>query len=576
MKKNIFSFLALALVFAGCTKEATEGVVVPSNDEGVRFVVEATVDDPETRMSYMEDGNGFKAEFYGNETMQVYFLDSKDSVSSKVALSIDQTSISVDGRSAKFEAMQVGVPDDAVKVVSFISNPGVTFAAERVSVDLSAQNNMDEANYRHVILGTANVSDIKNETSSALVKIAYSYKTSILRFKLKLGDGMNAKIGTEFKLSSADNAIHNKLELVGGALASTSETGDIVFKTTDVDTSTHVITGYATIWAADALKNAKLTATYGNDTYSVDLNPSKETLEAGKAYTVTRTLTVNPKPVAVMKNDEAGSMNFDYSGGEDVTNDWLSCKDGVVSWTTNTTGTPRKATLTFKNGAFCTVTQAVPADFKGKYFMTSKIFSKNAFVEAASPGSIDVTFGDPLKGETLMDVDGTSYTNNLGVSGLYYTAVMDACMDIDYENGTMRFGAFLDARNNAQAVRNGVEWYGYACFLPGMGTTTATSLWASPWNFVQPELSKDPDRDYTWLWFTVGENFQTLQYSPNSANTLQSLNTSAAGDSKAICAITVAVSKSANVDADNVRQDWDVVYQGNKFENDDGLVFKKK
>ena len=112
-------------------------------------------------------------------------------------------------------------------------------------------------------MGSANASEIKTETGTALVKIAYSYKTSVLRFKLKLGDGEDAKVGTEIKLFSVDNTIHNKLELVGGELASTSETGDIVFKTTAVDTSTHVLTGYATIWAADALKNAKLTATYG-------------------------------------------------------------------------------------------------------------------------------------------------------------------------------------------------------------------------------------------------------------------------------------------------------------------------
>ena len=368
MKKNIFSFLALALVFAGCTKEANEEVVAPSNDEGVKLVVEATIGGPETRMSYTEDGNGFKAKFYGNETMQVYFLDSKDSVSSKVALNIDQASISADGRSAKFEAIQgVNIPDDAVKVVSFISNPRITFEAKKVTVDLSAQNNLDEANYRHIVLGSASASEIKTETGTALVKIAYSYKTSVLRFKLKLGDGVDAKVGTEIKLFSVDNTIHNKLELVGGELASTSETGDIVFKTTAVDTSTHVLTGYATIWAADALKNARLTATYGDDTYSVDFKPSKETLEAGKAYTVTRTLTVSPKPVTVMKNDEAGSMNFAYSGGEDVTNDWLSCKSGVVSWTANTTGVPRQATLNFKNGALCTVTQVAPADLKGSY-----------------------------------------------------------------------------------------------------------------------------------------------------------------------------------------------------------------
>lgn len=501
MKKNIFSFLALALVFAGCTKEANEEVVAPSNDEGVKLVVEATIGGPETRMSYTEDGNGFKAKFYGNETMQVYFLDSKDSVSSKVALNIDQASISADGSSAKFEAIQgVNIPDDAVKVVSFISNPGVAFDAKKVTVDLSEQKDMNEANNRHVILGSANASEIKTETGTALVKIAYSYKTSVLRFKLKLGDGVDAKVGTEIKLFSVDNTIHNKLELVGGELASTSETGDIVFRTTAVDTSSHVITGYATVWAADALKNARLTATYGDDTYSVDLKPSKETLEAGKAYTVTRTLTVSPKPVTVMKNDEAGSMNFAYSGGEDVTNDWLSCKSGVVSWTANTTGVPRQATLNFKNGALCTVTQVAPADLKGSYTFYNYSFKSSGVSDTK------VVNQDNRQHETAVQFKAVEnpttvngHVHNLDLVGLYLDFAVPASFEIVDDAPVIYTYLSLDY----QKVSNGTE---VAC-IPELTNTTSYGT-----GYFAPLKFGVNDCNYAWIAWGVDDLLGTPKF----------------------------------------------------------------
>lgn len=109
-----------------------------------------------------------------------------------------------------------------------------------------------------------------------------------------------------------------------------------------------------------------------------------------------------------------------------------------------------------------------------------------------------------------------------------------------------------------------------------MGTTTPKSLWATPWNFVQPDLSTTDTADYTWLWFTVSSDFTTLNYSPNSSAGLQYLNTDAKTTANAICAITVAVSKSADISSANVRTNWDAVYQGNKFNNNDGITFIKK
>jgi hypothetical protein len=104
-----------------------------------------------------------------------------------------------------------------------------------------------------------------------------------------------------------------------------------------------------------------------------------------------------------------------------------------------------------------------------------------------------------------------------------------------------------------------------------MGSGTGNT-WASPWNFVQPELGKD--QDYTWLWFDVDATFSKFSYDPNTQ--MQSLKTDLATSANQICAITVAISSSKRVNIDTVRGDWDVVYQGNKYTTSTGLVFTKK
>jgi hypothetical protein len=293
----------------------------------------------------------------------------------------------------------------------------------------------------------------------------------------------------------------------------------------------------------------------------------------------TASCTVNVKvyvPTAaetldVWKSDAAGHRGI-LGGTAAQTKDFLSYSNGVVRWSANTTGAPRTATMEFSTGSKITVTQLAPADFKGNYSLKCKVFSSNAYIKAGGPTTNDnIVIGAPILGETLKNVDGKEYTNQLGVKGLYYDAVMDATAVIDYDAKTVKIGMFLDARDNAQKVANGVNGYNYACFLPGMGTGTGNT-WASPWNFVQPELGKD--QDYTWLWFDVDATFSKFSYDPNTQ--MQSLKTDLATSANQICAITVAISSSKRVNIDTVRGDWDVVYQGNKYATSTGLVFTKK
>lgn len=586
MKKKIFALIAFAAAFVGCSKEASE---TPSPAlEGQKFVITASVGDPVTRLGYTEnDKNGFTAKFTSSEKISLYFLKADNSVALSRVLSIDGYSISDDGRTAKFETTDLTIPTDAVKLAAYLySGTGSTYTDEKATTDLSLQANLGAAQSHHILYATANASDIKvDENGASVANLKFAYKTALLRFTLTFPEDVKVTMDnkTVITLGNANGTIHNALDVVWGELAETSAKGDIVFYPTDTLDKKNVAVAYACVWAGDNFKDSNISVAQGDDTYSVNLELKKETLEAGKVYDVTRTLNASPKPVTMWANDDAASADFKYSAGEEVTNDWLSCKDGKVSWTANTTGAPRTAKLSFKNGASFELTQLSAADFKGNYSLWSKRFATSTAPYASSDNNAAVetpgiVFGEPLKGETLSDVDGKTYTNQIGVKGLYYDGIMDATVSIDYEAMTARVGMFLDARSTAGQLHNSGKLadYPYVCFLPGMGTTTSKSLWAAPWNFVQPDLSTTDANDYTWLWFTVSSDFKTLNYTPNTSAGLQYLNTDAKTSANAICAITVAVSKSADISAANVRSDWDAVYQGNKFSNNDGITFIKK
>lgn len=186
-----------------------------------------------------------------------------------------------------------------------------------------------------------------------------------------------------------------------------------------------------------------------------------------------------------------------------------------------------------------------------------------------------MTFGEPYLGETLVDKDGSTYTNKLGVVGLYGEVIADAALAFDFDKKTVKFGLFLDARNAQKVSMSNISGYEYACLLPEMGTGAAAANWTSPWNFVQPDL--DSTNDYTWLWFEVSPDFKTLSWvstDPEQAQwMLGDLHTSA----NRIIGITCAVCNSDKVTKDSVYGTYNVIYQGNTNNDMKGAVtFVKK
>ena len=121
---------------------------------------------------------------------------------------------------------------------------------------------------------------------------------------------------------------------------------------------------------------------------------------------------------------------------------------------------------------------------------------------------------------TLTDADGeTKHTNNVGIKGLYFDAIMDACIEIDYENQKAKMGVFYDARpEEAQKIAAEGDAKGlYARFVPTLVTRTAAA-WASPWKFDEVNLGNP---NYAWAWFPLQADLKTFMYYNRSGNNVE-------------------------------------------------------
>ena len=289
---------------------------------------------------------------------------------------------------------------------------------------------------------------------------------------------------------------------------------------------------------------------------------SKNGLKATCKVTVAVRMPTEPETLDLWKSDNAGFRGL-YGAASDEgktagTGGWLKFEGGAATWTANETGKIRKATLTLSTGSSITVTQFDPKDFKGTFSFRTQRFSNNKTVTtAAADVTFNVTITDPLVGETLTDFDGKTYTNNLGLVGLYLDAVADAVLDVDYAEKSARFGLFLDERK-AQPVANGNATYPFVCFIPECGTVWTSTAMSSPWNFVPIPISAT--QNYQWLWFTVDSDLNVLNYNyPNK----QFLIGKDGSNGTTIIGITCAVAKNATPEAADIYTTYNVIYQAN-------------
>lgn len=504
MYKKILTIFALAASLLACNKVENE-VVAPENGAKT-LTITATLGDPATRLSYSEATDGsYKASFNNDDVVWAYFAKADNSVAGPVTkLAIDPKSISFDGKTACFRQPAVSIPEGSTKIIAYLANTANTTnfdGGDDIVSDISSQANLTAALNNQVIYGAVDFKDLTSTDPDALAaSIPFSYKTSLLKFSLALPEGIEVDPKAAVSVTLANGKIHNKLHISGGVLGAKSEEGDLNLGAT---VANGVVTAYAAVWAADDL-NSKIFVTIDKDSFLADFKPSA-TIAAGKAYTVERAVTkvsMETKWIA----DEAGSVEFPNGGTAAVTEGFLSYADGKISWTKNETGKPRSAKIVFANGSTFEALQIGPADFKGAWTFTTKVFAQaGSFVPAKDPYTFgDVTLGEPRNTEALVAPDGKTYTNNIGVKGLFFDTVLDACLDIDYEAKTLRMGLFLDTRDGIGQQVNGK----YATYFPGLATKSATA-WGKPWLYTETELG---DPDYVWMWFKISEDFNTIIY----------------------------------------------------------------
>lgn len=504
MYKKILTIFALAASLLACNKVENE-VVAPENGAKT-LTITATLGDPATRLSYSEATDGsYKASFNNDDVVWAYFAKADNSVAGPVTkLAIDPKSISFDGKTACFRQPAVSIPEGSTKIIAYLANTANTTnfdGGDDIVSDISSQANLTAALNNQVIYGAVDFKDLTSTNPDALAaSIPFSYKTSLLKFSLALPEGTEVDPKAAVSVTLANGKIHNKLHISGGVLGAKSEEGDLNLGAT---VANGVVTAYTAVWAADDL-NSKIFVTIDKDSFLADFKPSA-TIAAGKAYTVERAVTkvsMETKWIA----DEAGSVEFPNGGAAAVTEGFLSYADGKISWTKNETGKPRSAKIVFANGSTFEALQIGPADFKGAWTFTTKVFAQaGSFVPAKDPYTFgDVTLGEPRNTEALVAPDGKTYTNNIGVKGLFFDTVLDACLDIDYEAKTLRMGLFLDTRDGIGQQVNGK----YATYFPGLATKSATA-WGKPWLYTETELG---DPDYVWMWFKISEDFNTIIY----------------------------------------------------------------
>lgn len=504
MYKKILTIFALAASLLACNKVENE-VVAPENGTKT-LTITATLGDPATRLSYSEATDGsYKASFNNDDVVWAYFAKADNSVAGPVTkLAIDPKSISFDGKTACFRQPAVSIPEGSTKIIAYLANTANTTnfdGGDDIVSDISSQANLTAALNNQVIYGAVDFKDLTSTNPDALAaSIPFSYKTSLLKFSLALPEGTEVDPKAAVSVNLTSGKIHNKLHISGGVLGAKSEEGELKLGAT---VANGMVSAAAAVWAADDL-NSKILVNIGEDTFIADFKPAAS-IVAGKVYTVERAVTkvsMETKWIA----DEAGSVEFPNGGAAAVTEGFLSYADGKISWTKNETGKPRSAKLVFANGSTFEALQIGPADFKGAWTFTTKVFAQaGSFVPTKDPYTFgDVTLGEPRNTEALVAPDGKTYTNNIGVKGLFFDTVLDACLDIDYEAKTLRMGLFLDTRDGIGQQVNGK----YATYFPGLATKSATA-WGKPWLYTETELG---DPDYVWMWFKISEDFNTIIY----------------------------------------------------------------
>ena len=208
--------------------------------------------------------------------------------------------------------------------------------------------------------------------------------------------------------------------------------------------------------------------------------------------------------VELWENDKSGSRELSGpvadNGKTAGVGGWLSYKDGVASWTENTTGAPRTATLELSNGSKITVNQVEAKDLAGNYtfynysFNASGVSNTTAVNHAGRQYETAVEFKAVNNPETI-----NGHIHNLDLIGLYLDFVVPASFEI--VNGTPTLYTYMSL--DYQKVSNGSE---IACITELTNSTTYKTGYFAPLKFGVG------DCNYAWIGWGLDDLFGTPKF----------------------------------------------------------------
>lgn len=208
--------------------------------------------------------------------------------------------------------------------------------------------------------------------------------------------------------------------------------------------------------------------------------------------------------VELWENDKAGSRELSGpvadNGKTAGVGGWLSYKDGVASWTENTTGAPRTATLELSNGSKITVNQVEAKDLAGNYtfynysFNASGVSNTTVVNHAGRQYETAVEFKAVNNPETI-----NGHIHNLDLIGLYLDFVVPASFEI--VNGAPTLYTYMSL--DYQKVSNGSE---IACITELTNSTTYKTGYFAPLKFGVG------DCNYAWIGWGLDDLFGTPKF----------------------------------------------------------------
>ena len=231
---------------------------------------------------------------------------------------------------------------------------------------------------------------------------------------------------------------------------------------------------------------------------------TKNGISASCEVTVKLRVPTEPEQVSLWKTDAVGYrglLGADSDNGKTAgTGNWLSYNDGVASWTENTTGAPRTATLTLSTGSKITVYQVEAKDLAGNYTFYNYSF------KSTDVSDTKVVNQDGRQHETAVEFKAVAdpknlngHVHNLDLVGLYLDFAVPASFEI--VDGAPMLYTYMSL--DYQKVSNGTE---VACITQLTNTVTYGSH-----NFAPLKFGEN-DCNYAWIGWGLDDLFGTPKF----------------------------------------------------------------